>query len=68
MTNYYKFCLYPEKKASNTPKFHGKTPPHLRDPHLLAFTFSGLLFVLFVLLLILLLVAAFLVACAPVAA
>ena len=41
MTNYYKFRLYPEKKTSNTPKFHGKTPPHLRDPHLLDLTFSG---------------------------
>ena len=59
MTNYCNFACI-QKKASNTPKFHGKTPPpHTSWPPL----FSGLLFVLFVLLLILLLVAAFLVVC-----
>ena len=71
MTNYCKFCLYPEKKkTSNTTErnFTGRRLPHLRDPHLLALTVFGLLFVLFVLLLILLLVAAFLVACVLVAA
>ena len=26
MTNYYKFCLYPEKKPRTQPKFHKKTP------------------------------------------
>ena len=73
MTNYYNFCLYPKKKKdSNTTERNstGRRPPpsHLRDPHLLAFTFSELLFVLFVLLLFLLHVAAFLVAYVPVAA
>ena len=48
--NCYNFCWHPEKKAS--PKFHGKTPTHLRDPHLLALTFSGLLFLLLVQLLL----------------
>ena len=61
--------LVSRKKPRTQPKFHDDAPlSHLRDPHLLALTFSGLLFVLFVLLLILLLVAAFLVACVPVAA
>ena len=31
MTNYYKFCLYPEKKGSNTPKF--TTPPPTFGTH-----------------------------------
>ena len=61
--------LVSRKKASNTTEIpRDDAPSHLRDPHLLALTFSGLLFVLFVLLLILLIVAAFLVAFVPVAA
>ena len=61
ITNFH--CI-PKKKVSNTPKFHGKTPPHLRDPQLLALTFSGLLFLLLVLLLRLAAAAAFAAACA----
>ena len=57
-----------KKKPRTQPKFHGTTPHHFRDLHLLALTFSGLLLVLLVLLLILLLVVAFLVACVPIAA
>ncbi len=61
--------LISRKKASNTTEISREDASlHLQDPNLLALTFSGLLFVLFVLLLILLLVAAFLVGCVPVAA